>query len=70
MVQSFDEVSTEYGLLAESVRHPPDFSSVTYRLRANARWHDGKPITPEDVVWSFEMLKKHNPGRRSIIATS
>jgi microcin C transport system substrate-binding protein len=63
MVQSFDEVSTEYGLLAEAVRHPPDFSSVTYRLRAGARWHDGKPITPEDVVWSFEVLKKHNPGQ-------
>ena len=63
MVQSFDEVSTEYGLLAEAVRHPPDFSSVTYRLRAGARWHDGKPITPEDVVWSFEALKKHNPGQ-------
>ncbi len=63
MVQSFDEVSTEYGLLAEAVRHPPDFSSVTYRLRAGARWHDGKPITPGDVVWSFEALKKHNPGQ-------
>ena len=63
MVQSFDEVSTEYGLLAEAVRHPPDFSSVTYRLRAGARWHDGKPITPEDVVWSFDALKKHNPGQ-------
>ncbi len=63
MVQSFDEVSTEYGLLAEAVRHPPDFSSVTYRLRAGARWHDGKPITPEDVVWSFEALKQHNPGQ-------
>src|SRR5690349_12008516 len=41
MADALDEVSTEYGLLAESVKHPPDFSSVTYRLRANARWHDG-----------------------------
>lgn len=64
MVGSLDEVATEYGLIAESVRFPADYSSVTYRLRANARWHDGKPITPEDVIWTFEMLKEHNPTQR------
>jgi microcin C transport system substrate-binding protein len=64
MTASMDEVATEYGLIAESVRHPQDFSSVTYRLRKEARWHDGKPITPEDVIWTFEMLKEHNPQRR------
>jgi microcin C transport system substrate-binding protein len=64
MTGALDEVSTEYGLIAESVRHPADFSSVTYRLRANARWHDGKPITPEDVIWTFQMLKEHNPPQR------
>ena len=36
MAPSLDEVSTEYGLLAEAVSHPADFSSVTYRLRAEA----------------------------------
>jgi microcin C transport system substrate-binding protein len=61
---AMDEVATEYGLIAESVRYPADYSSVTYRLRQNARWHDGKPITPEDVIWTFEMLKEHNPQRR------
>ena len=40
MSSALDEVSTEYGLLAEAVSHPADFSSVTYRLHANARWHD------------------------------
>ncbi len=64
MTGSLDEVATEYGLIAESVRYPADYSSVTYRLRASARWHDGKPITPEDVIWTFEMLKEHNPQRR------
>ena len=44
-VAALDEVSTEYGLLAEAVSHPEDFASVTYRLRANAKWHDGKPVT-------------------------
>lgn len=61
MTPSFDEVATEYGLLAETVRYPADFSSVTYRLRPEAKWHDGKPVTPEDVVWSFEALTKNNP---------
>jgi microcin C transport system substrate-binding protein len=61
MASSLDEVSTEYGLLAESVSYPDDFSSVTYRLRANAKWHDGKPVTPEDVIFSFDAFKKNSP---------
>jgi microcin C transport system substrate-binding protein len=64
MTNSLDEVATEYGLLAEAVRHPPDWSSVTYRLRKEARWHDGQPVTPEDVVWTFENLTKLNPNYR------
>jgi microcin C transport system substrate-binding protein len=64
MAPALDEVATEYGLLAESVRYPADFSSVTYRLRAEAKWHDGKPVTPEDVVWTFENLVKLNPNQR------
>ena len=61
MTSPLDEVSTEYGLLAESVSHPPDFSSVTYRLRAEGRWHDGKPVTVDDVIFSFDALKKYSP---------
>ena len=61
MAPALDEVSAEYGLLAESVSYPDDFSSVIYRLRANAKWHDGKPVTPEDVIFSFEAFKKHHP---------
>jgi microcin C transport system substrate-binding protein len=56
-----DEVSTEYGLLAEAVTYPDDFSSATYRLRAEAKWHDGKPVTPEDAVFSFYAFKKNSP---------
>ncbi len=58
---AFDEVSTEYGLLAEAVSFPENFASVTYRLRANARWHDGKPVTPEDVIFSFNAFKDNSP---------
>jgi microcin C transport system substrate-binding protein len=58
---AYDEVSTEYGLLAEAVRFPDDHSSVTYRLRANARWQDGKPVTPDDVIFSFTIFKENSP---------
>ena len=61
MASSLDEVSTEYGALAESVSHPEDFSSVTYRLRAEAKWHDGKPVTADDVIFSLDAFKKHHP---------
>ncbi len=58
---ALDEVSTEYGLLAEAVSYPDDRSSVTYRLRAIARWHDGKPVTPDDVIFSFDTFKHEQP---------
>jgi len=61
LVSALDEVSTEYGLLAEAVSHPPDFASAAFRLRAAARHHDGKSVTVADVIYSFEMFKKHNP---------
>jgi microcin C transport system substrate-binding protein len=61
MTRSQDEIATEYGLLAEAASHPDDFSWVTYRLRNEARWHDAKPVTPEDVIFSIEVLKKYSP---------
>jgi len=61
MTTSFDEASAEYGLIAEAMKYPDDFSSVTFRLRPEARWHDGEPITVEDVIWSLETLKKTHP---------
>ncbi len=57
----------EYGLLAEAVSHPDDFSSASYRLRAEAKWHDGKPVTPEDVIFSFNAFKKHSPQLRRLL---
>jgi microcin C transport system substrate-binding protein len=61
LTPSLDEPSAEYGLLAEAASYPRDFSSVTYRLRREARWHDGKPVTPEDVIFSFDAFKQNNP---------
>jgi microcin C transport system substrate-binding protein len=61
MAASLDEPATEYGHLAEWVSYPEDYSSVTYKLREAARWHDGKPITPEDVIFSLQIQKDNNP---------
>ncbi len=61
MTPSLDEVSTEYGALAETASHPEDFSWVIYRLRAQAKWHDGKPVTPDDVIFSLDSFKKYHP---------
>lgn len=60
-VPASDEVSTEYGLLAEAVSHPADFAWAKFRLRAEAKWHDGQPVTPEDVIFSLEAIKKYSP---------
>ena len=61
MTASLDEAAAEYGLLAEAVRYPGDVSSVTYKLRAEAKWQDGKPVTPEDVIFSFDAFKRNSP---------
>jgi len=60
MKRSEDEVFGTYGLLAEAVAYPDDMSSVTFRLRPEAKWADGQPVTPEDVVFSLNMLKQHS----------
>jgi microcin C transport system substrate-binding protein len=59
--RSMDEALTSYGLLAEAAAWPDDYSWAKYRLRVEARWHDGKPVTPADVVFSFDALKKNSP---------
>lgn len=64
MTPSMDEISAEYGLLAEAVRFPDDYGWVTYRLREEARWHDGQPVTVEDVIWSFEKAVELDPQRQ------
>ena len=54
--QSYDEPFTEYGLIAEKIEMPEDRSWVTFILRSEAKWHDGTPVTPEDVIFTFEVL--------------
>ncbi len=57
LIHSNDEPFTMYGLLAEWLEWPEDRSWVVFELRPEARWHDGEPITVEDVIWSLETLK-------------
>jgi len=55
-IGSSDEAFTEYGLLAKTIEWPEDRSWVSYTLREEARWHDGKKVTADDVVWTFNTL--------------
>ena len=61
MDTSLDEPSTAYGLIAEAVSHPTDYSSVTFVLRKEARFHDGSPVRAQDVAFSLEALRAANP---------
>jgi microcin C transport system substrate-binding protein len=61
MEQATDEASVSHPLVADAYRYPPDYSSATYRLDTRAKWHDGKPITVDDIVWSFQVLKANSP---------
>ena len=67
LVSSLDEASSAYGLIAEELSYPDDFSSASYRLRAEAKWDNGKPITPEDVIFSFDTFKKLSPQSAEIL---
>lgn len=61
MEQATDEGSTSHPLIADAYKYPPDYSSATYRLEPRAKWHDGQPITVDDVIWSFQVLKANSP---------
>lgn len=55
-VQSLDEPFTEYGLLAERIEKAADNTHIRFHLRPQARFHDGQPVTAEDVAYTFELL--------------
>jgi len=65
---SLDEISTEYGALAEAFSYPDDYSSVTFRMNPRAKWADGEPVTADDVVWSFDKTKELNPSQANYYA--
>jgi peptide/nickel transport system substrate-binding protein len=57
MARSFDEPFSLYGQLAESIETPPDRSYAAFKIRPEARFSDGSPVTSEDVIFSFNLLK-------------
>jgi microcin C transport system substrate-binding protein len=57
MAEALDEPASEYGLAAEGGQVTPDKRSVLYTLRPRARFHDGSPVTPEDIIWAFNQLR-------------
>src|SRR5262249_25623129 len=59
MVRGYDEPFTLYGLLARSIETDEARSYVAFTLNAAARFSDGKPVTPEDVVFSWQLLRDH-----------
>ncbi len=66
LIPALDEPATHYGLLAEGIAIAPDMSWIAFKLRDGARWHDGKPITVDDVVFSFDAYQTHGgPSIRS-----
>jgi microcin C transport system substrate-binding protein len=68
-VASGDEQSVSYGLIAATAEYPEDRSWIAFDIRPEARWNDGTPITADDVVWTFEMVKAHgNPFLKSFYA--
>ena len=56
---SQDEASTEYAHLAEAIELANDRTWVAFELHPDAVWHDGRPITAEDVAWTFATLRQH-----------
>ena len=69
LASAMDEPDSAYGLIASGVERAPDNSWVRFELNPNARWHDGSPITADDVVFSFETLLEHgHPNYRIMLS--
>ncbi len=69
MVRAFDEPDALYGLIAETIEYPDDLSYVTFNLRPEARFHDGEPVTAEDVVFTLNTLKSEgHPYYQNLLA--
>jgi microcin C transport system substrate-binding protein len=58
MTRAYDEPDAVYGLVAQSAEVAPDRNSVTFRLRPEAKFADGSPITAEDAAFTFNALKE------------
>ncbi|MBN8830885.1 MAG: ABC transporter substrate-binding protein [Sphingomonadales bacterium] len=55
--RSSDEPAGRYALVAQSITYPRNLAWMDFHLDPRARWHDGKPITPEDVIFTIDATK-------------
>ena len=65
MAANLDEAGSGYGLIAQTLSHPADYSSVTFTLRKTARFSDNSPITANDVAYSLDALRQAHPFYRA-----
>lgn len=65
LARSWDEPFSLYGLLAERIEVPEDRSAITFHLDPRARWHDGTPVTADDLLFSLDIQRRlGTPNRR------
>lgn len=65
---SLEQGGLSYPSIAMAIKYPKDYSWVKLKLNPKARWHDGAPITAEDVIWSFNVLQKYSSYYRGYYA--
>ena len=69
MAKSSDEPNSAYGLIAETITYPVDHKWVEFTIRDIARWNDGTPLTVDDVIYSFELIRdKSSPSFQVYVA--
>ncbi len=69
MVRAYDEPDAIYGLIAETIEYPDDLSYVAFNMRPEARFHDGEPVTAQDVVFTINALKTEgHPYYRNLLS--
>jgi len=69
MAESADEPNSAYGLIAETITYPADHKWVEFTIREIARWNDGRPLTVDDVIYSYELIRdKSAPSFQVLVA--
>lgn len=69
MVTSSDEPNSVYGLIAETITYPDNYKWAEFKIRDIARWNDGKPMTVDDVIYSYEIMRdKASPTFQNLVA--
>jgi len=69
MAKSSDEPNSAYGLIAETITYPADYKWAGFTIRETARWNDGRPLTVDDVIYSYELVRdKSSPSVQAFVA--